>query len=996
MAALLLTAIGIIIFIQARIAVIRKKAALALQESEERYRKLFEQSPDAAILHNGKKVLYANEAAMELLKAKNFGQLAKHDLARYLRPEDRAEIGAHVQQLLKKKGSVSLHEEVWVCLDDSTITVEVSASAFDYQNERVLQLTARDITAKKKAAQALQNQVKLAQLIQEITLATDETKTLEEAMQMYLDKICDFTDWPVGHVYMPDTQDTTILQPTKIWHLEDQKKFKAFREITEQMTCSRGKGLPGRVLDTKQPVWIVDITKDAHFPRKEYAKAIEVRGGFAFPVLEGKNITAVLEFFSREVEEPDELILAIIANLAIQLGHITERKRAKEAESMKLDLFESLPVGIDIVDQDGIILYANKILQTLAGGNILGKKCYEVYSDCKKQCKNCPLKKPFKIGTHKLTEVGHLLGNRTFQITHTSIVHEGKNAILEIFTDITQRKKIEAAVAESERRYRNLIEYAPDAVLMHNGKNILFANMSAAKLLKAAHPKEIIGMDIMRLIAPNNQKILGERVKRMLEKNQVAPPYEEAYLCIDGSEITVETTATSLIYGGERVLQVVGRDITERKKAEKTLQASENRYRQLVEHSPDAIIIHRKGQVIFINPAGLAMFGAKNEAELLGENIMNYVYPDYHPLVRERIKRMNKGESVPLTEEKFLYANGMPFDVEVAAMPFDYHGDHAIQIIARDITARKDAEAALKESEEQLYDITAGLGEGLYVLDKDCKLTFMNPEAEKILGWREQDLFGKTIHNITHHQKSDGSPYPEDACPVYKATQNGRTYRIEEDVFTCKNGAMLPVSYVVTPLGRQGQISGTVTAFHDISNRKELENKMAHMAHFDELTGLPNRALFFERLDQIYKQSKRYKNIFGLLFIDLDGFKDVNDKYGHGIGDALLKETARRLKKYVRDSDIVARMGGDEFTIILTEIKHADDAARFAKKIITAIKKPYILQGHRCTISSSIGIALYPDNAKTISDLIKKADLAMYTVKEGGKSNFSISKNTRA
>ena len=196
----------------------------------------------------------------------------------------------------------------------------------DYVN-----LYGMDITERKLAEEVLHQKTAFIQLLQEIAVAANESLTIENAMQVALDKLCAHTGWPVGHVYLLADDNTGELVPSTIWHLEGGKRFETFRKVTEATRFDRGVGLPGRVLASGKPAWIIDVTKDPNFPRAKLALKIGVKAGFAFPVLIGKEVVAVLEFFSQEAIEPDNSLLEVIAHIGTQLGRVIERKRAEES-----------------------------------------------------------------------------------------------------------------------------------------------------------------------------------------------------------------------------------------------------------------------------------------------------------------------------------------------------------------------------------------------------------------------------------------------------------------------------------------------------------------------------------------------------------------------------------------------------------------------------------------------------------------------------------------
>lgn len=199
-------------------------------------------------------------------------------------------------------------------------------------------------------------------------------------------------------------------------------------------------------------------------------------------------------------------------------------------------------------------------------------------------------------------------------------------------------------------------------------------------------------------------------------------------------------------------------------------------------------------------------------------------------------------------------------------------------------------------------------------------------------------------------------------------------------------------AYAEAELGRENVVGGFQARFlwNLLTRLKKTNDQVTYLAHHDTLTGLPNRILFYDRLNQAIARAHREKEAIAVLFLDLDGFKQVNDTLGHDIGDALLREAAQRIQSCVRDSDTVARMGGDEFTVILTNIKSENSKDRVAQKIIEEIAAPFMLNGKNCSVSVSIGIALFPENGDTPEQLIKMADAAMYMAKHGGKNCYKF------
>lgn len=202
-------------------------------------------------------------------------------------------------------------------------------------------------------------------------------------------------------------------------------------------------------------------------------------------------------------------------------------------------------------------------------------------------------------------------------------------------------------------------------------------------------------------------------------------------------------------------------------------------------------------------------------------------------------------------------------------------------------------------------------------------------------------------------------------------------------------------AYAESQLGNANLIGGFQARFlwNLLTRLKQTNEQITYLAHHDTLTALPNRILFYDRLNQIITRGRREKELSAVLFLDLDGFKLINDTFGHDVGDALLREAAKRIVACVRESDTVARMGGDEFTVILCNARTPDSIKRVASKIIETIARPFVLNGKECSVSVSIGISLYPDNGETAAQLVKIADTAMYLAKHSGKNCYRFGGN---
>lgn len=312
-----------------------------------------------------------------------------------------------------------------------------------------------------------------------------------------------------------------------------------------------------------------------------------------------------------------------------------------------------------------------------------------------------------------------------------------------------------------------------------------------------------------------------------------------------------------------------------------------------------------------------------------------------------------------------------------------------VGLIAFTIVSRHRWRKVVFDNETRLREITATLGEGVYVLDAGGLITYVNPEAERLLGWSWQELLGQHAHNLFHHHTSEGTALPEDECAIKQVIESGRVYRNENETFWRKDGSSMPVSVSSSPIIREGRVEGSVVAFADITERKQQQDEIHKLAYYDILTSLPNRRLLLERLHQALAQARRYHRSLAVMFLDLDHFKEINDSLGHEAGDELLKSVANRLTGCVRSGDTVARQGGDEFVVLLAEVAQAADAANVAEKLLLALRNPILIAGHELEVTVSIGISIYPvDGTDDAQELMRKADVAMYAAKQAGRNRY--------
>jgi diguanylate cyclase (GGDEF)-like protein/PAS domain S-box-containing protein len=307
-----------------------------------------------------------------------------------------------------------------------------------------------------------------------------------------------------------------------------------------------------------------------------------------------------------------------------------------------------------------------------------------------------------------------------------------------------------------------------------------------------------------------------------------------------------------------------------------------------------------------------------------------------------------------------------------------------------DITACKRFEESLEQLIRQHEMVLKSAGEGIFGLDLDGNATFVNPAAARMTGWEAEELVGRPQHDTLHHTKPDGAPYPREECPIYAAFTTGSTHSRDDEVFWRKDGTSFPVEYTSTPILQDGEVVGAVVTFRDITERKALEEQLQHQAFHDPLTGLPNRALFMDRLEHALTRANWRGSRVAVLFMDLDNFKVINDSLGHEVGDQLLAAVAERLEACLRPEDTASRLGGDEFTILVEDVTSVGEAVQIAERIAEILQPPFALEDQEIFATVSTGIALNSPTREEPADLLRHADLAMYRAKHRGKARYEV------
>lgn len=548
------------------------------------------------------------------------------------------------------------------------------------------------------------------------------------------------------------------------------------------------------------------------------------------------------------------------------------------------------------------------------------------------------------------------------------------------------------ALGESIVHFHMIVESSAAGMYVFREGRFVMVNPAMVTITGYSR-EELLAMKGLEHIHPDHRPAALERSVARERGESVPTRYELKLLTKTGEVRWVDFTARTVLVDGEFCTVGSAFDITGRKKTEEELKDSERLWRTMVETSPDGIATASlEGVVTSVSKRCTEMWGYEEPEELVGRHMLEFVDPAWHGKAGYYLSEMLKGNYTGPAEYMMVRRDGSTFYAEANAeiLRDDSGKPTGFFFAERDITDRKQAEEALRESEAKYRFLTESMKDVIWTLDVETlRFVYVSPSVEKLRGYTPGEVMAEPL---------DAAMTPESASFIRKLvderteqfredeTLNNTRFYTEEVEQPCKDGATVWTEVVTVywrnPRNGRIELHGVT---RDISERKEVEEKMTHMAQHDPLTGLPNRALFSDRLERALAASRRSGIPTALMFLDLDKFKPVNDTYGHAIGDVLLQQAAERMKSALRESDTVGRIGGDEFVVLLPAVERREDAFQVAEKLLQTLREPFSIEGHSVAVSCSIGIAIHPEDGRDEIELAKNADTAMYWAKrEGG------------
>jgi diguanylate cyclase (GGDEF)-like protein/PAS domain S-box-containing protein len=579
-------------------------------------------------------------------------------------------------------------------------------------------------------------------------------------------------------------------------------------------------------------------------------------------------------------------------------------------------------------------------------------------------------------------------GSRVWISENARAVRDGGDNLLFFegtVIDITERLAAEQAVQQSEAMYKVLVDNCRDGVFLIQRGAVVFANRALADMLGYTEA-ELIGRGYFELVAPEDRAAQQVRRSQREAGSREVQRYEVHMLHRDGHRVLVAVHADAVHYRGDIASTGVIRDITEERRQQAALADAERRYREIFERSPAGLFRTKlDGRIVEVNPQLARMLGYATVEEFKARRTMLDVYAD--PGERARlVQRILAEGGLDDHETCLLRRDRSPIWVSTSVRMLypDDGGEPQFAGSVLDLSARRQAEEALQRSELKYRTLVEHSQVGVFVACGE-RYTYVNHRLCEMLGYSESELLG-----LTHREL---------VAPEYHSVTVERLGRLAtgdaippdfESCYVCKDGSRIYVTVSLGPIDIDGEphMTGTV---RDITRHREAEHRLRFHATHDPLTGLPNRMLFQRRLDDVLRESRasgRYD--YAVLFLDLDGFKLVNDSLGHAAGDRLLVVIGELLTRTLSEDALVARYGGDEFTILPHGECDQQRAVALAERILELFSAPFDIDSHQAFSGASLGIVLGHEEYSKPDQVLRDADTAMYRAKAGGKSGYVI------
>lgn len=577
------------------------------------------------------------------------------------------------------------------------------------------------------------------------------------------------------------------------------------------------------------------------------------------------------------------------------------------------------------------------------------------------------------------------------EIVAHDIVYQGHDAELVAAHDVTERLRAQVLLQDSEAKYRVLFEESSDAYWMLGSEGYTDCNAAALKMFgfekksQFSHPADV--SPPTQADGTPSRLAVDARIADALSKGSAT--FEWLHKRSNGEVFPAEVRLSALTIGGRHLLMATVRDITERRRSEEALNYKSALLQAESETTLDGILaVDENDQIILANQRFQTLFNIPQEMLDAKDDLA----------VRRFVTEQIEDPDAYLQKVIYLYSHpkerstdeirlksGRMFERYSAPLEDASHCQRGRIWYFHDITERRAMEAAVRDAEENYRTIFENAVIGIFRTTPDGRPITVNCALARIHGYDTPDELLADLSNASAQLFVN----PNDMLRLVSGAAAGRTAQAAEvEVYTrtrTRKWIRANCHAVYDADGKVKYVDGTT---EDITDQKLAEKRVETLAYYDPLTGLPNRSLLHDRITQALARRRRTKKKVAVLFIDLDRFKFVNDSLGHSVGDLLLKEIADRLTQYVRGSDTVARIGGDEFVIVMGDVSATLEVEEAAARILEGLAADFVVEGHALHATCSIGISLCPENGNDRETLIRYADQAMYAAKEDGRNAY--------
>ena len=771
----------------------RKQAEAALKDSEERFRALYEKAPIGIFQSTADgRYLSVNSQQAELLgyasPADLLAEVQSIDSQTYVDPEDRAAM----LDLLRDQDEVLNFECRRRKCDGEIIwvTTNIRAVRDGAGNLQYLEGFTTDITERKRAENALRKSEEKFRLLAEN--AVDVIWTRDANME--------------PTYFSPAVEKLVGYTPEEMLRLP-------FRE---QLT-------PGSL---KLATEVIQKMR-GHIGRGEYDK---VHGQYELEHLTRNGGTVWAEILFKAVTGADGSFREVVG----VSRDITERKQVEEAlresEERYRSILDASP-NLVIIHKGGIIKYINETGCTLFGGQraeqFIGRNAYDFLHPDSLEMVRQRQHRAMEGHTNPAVDVKVI--RQDGQIAHQQsvsmpFVDKGEASILLMSVDITERKRAEEALRESEERYRTILEASPNLVVIHQAGIIKYINSAGCALLGGDNPDDFLERSAFDFVPPEYLDIVRDRQKNVAE-GKTNPPVDIGAYRLDGSVIYLQSITMPFVHMGTPASLLMAVDITERKRAEEALKESEERYRTILDASPNLIVIHKDGIITYINQSGCDLYGGQHPEEFLGRDVLAFLHPDFRELGLQRLRKTKQGYANPAADIKIIRQDGQTAHVQTISMPFMDKGDASVLLMAVDITERKRAEEALKESEKLFRLVFNQQFQFMAILSPEGRVLEINDLPVRVQLGRREDYMGQLFWKTPAWQQ----------MPEWQEIIRARVSEasrldgplIAEDVFQTAAGETRYADAAYTAFRNlDGSLRFTLVQATDITERKRAEEAL--------------------------------------------------------------------------------------------------------------------------------------------------------------------------